>query len=141
MTLFDIEDYRYALVESHLNATVAIQIKMLREKRGWSQEELARRAGLHQPQIALLESVKWKHDPTIETLEKIARAFEVRLRTSFEDWGSLIDEVLGGMLIPPAFADDPAFREAIENLSEARPDSPAPSEDAERSATINETHT
>lgn len=123
-SLFDIEDFRYAMVEAYLNAHVALQIRGLREKRGWSQEELARRAGLHQTQISNLEMCKWKHDFTTETLRKVARAFGVRLRISFETWSSALNEILDcdQIPLPATFEDDPEFLMVGRSVSDVSPD-------------------
>jgi transcriptional regulator with XRE-family HTH domain len=75
-----------------MNACVAAQIKTIREQRQWTQADLAERIGTKQAGISRLENVNydaWK----VETLTRIARAFDVRLRISFEEFDSLIDEV------------------------------------------------
>ena len=56
---------------------LAERVKTLRRAKGWSQEELAHRAGLHRTFISQVErNVK---NTTIESTEKIARALEVKL--------------------------------------------------------------
>jgi len=125
-TLLDIEDMRHELAGTYLNVRVALQIKQLRLARGWSQEELARRAGIHQPQIANLESTRWKSWPQVETLEQIARAFDVSLHINFAEWSSLVTEFLNNSDIPtPAdFEHDPVFQSANAENSQTVPDSP-----------------
>ena len=86
------EEFRYGYAESYLNSYVAAQIKTLREQRDMTQEDLAERMGSKQAGISRLENVNysaWKTD----TLRRIARALGVRLRISFETFGSLLDEV------------------------------------------------
>lgn len=51
-------------------------IKELREEKGWSQNELARRSGVKQGIISDIESGKTKH-PRIDTMSAIADALEV----------------------------------------------------------------
>lgn len=51
------------------------QTKRLREARGWSQEDLAHKAGLHRNQIGVIE--QGKRNPGLDVLEKLCRAFEV----------------------------------------------------------------
>lgn len=115
-TLLDIEDMRYALAGTYLSACVALQIRALRHKKAWTQEELAKRAGLHQNQISALEECTWESrgQPTLETLRKIARAFDVRLRVSFETWSSLVDEFCASpdIHVPLSFYEDPEFTHA-----------------------------
>ena len=66
------EEARYAYADSVTNAFVAAQIKALREKRGFSQDELAGLIGTKQSGISRLERAdysSWK----VETLRKLAR--------------------------------------------------------------------
>ncbi len=108
---FQSEEARYAYAESVANAYVSEQTKRLREDRGLSQEELAVLIGTKQSGVSRLQSrdySAWK----VETLHKLAKAFGVRLRISFEEFGTIIDDVAGfkqGNLVPRKFAEDPAF--------------------------------
>lgn len=54
---------------------LAANIIRLRKERGWSQEELADRAGLHRTYISGVE--RGVRNPTISIVEKIARAMDV----------------------------------------------------------------
>ena len=54
-----------------------MRIRELRNKRGWSQEMLAERAGLSRTYLARLETAR--QDPTLSTLEKIAKALRVKV--------------------------------------------------------------
>lgn len=105
------EEYRYAYAEQHLNTWIALQIKAIREQRGMKQSELAALIGTKQPGVARLENVnysKWN----AETLKKVARALGVRLRITFETFGSLLDEDAEfdrAALERPSFKDDPVF--------------------------------
>lgn len=86
------EEFRYGYAESHLDAALASQIKALREQRGMTQAELAEAIGTKQSGVSRCENVNhssWKTD----TLWRLAKAFGVRLKISFEDFGSLLDEV------------------------------------------------
>jgi transcriptional regulator with XRE-family HTH domain len=51
-------------------------IKQLRERKGWSQSELARRAGISQGVLSDIESGRTKN-PRSDTLAAIARALKV----------------------------------------------------------------
>ena len=86
------EDFRQAYAESFLNTFVAAQIKSLREMRGMTQADLAEAIGTKQAGVSRLENVNYSAWKT-ETLRKIARALRVRLRISFETFGTLLDEV------------------------------------------------
>ena len=51
-------------------------IRELREKKGWTQTELAKRAGIHQGVLSYIENGRTKH-PRIDTLSAIAGALGV----------------------------------------------------------------
>lgn len=61
---------------------VARLVILLRTRAGISQEELARRVGTSKSAIVRLES--GRHQPTVETLRRIAEAFDSRLVIRFE---------------------------------------------------------
>ena len=54
------------------NATAAIRIREMRTCRGWSQEELAARCGLHRTYIGAVE--RTERNITLRTLARIADA-------------------------------------------------------------------
>lgn len=58
-------------------ARLALLLAEAREKRGWTQGELARKVGMKQPEIARIES--GEHNPTIETYTKVATALGKRV--------------------------------------------------------------
>jgi transcriptional regulator with XRE-family HTH domain len=105
------EGDRYVYADTVVNALVSAQIKALRENRQLSQQELADQIGTKQSGISRLEKADystWK----IETLRRLARAFSVRLRIGFEEFGSLPSDIRGftkERLCPRSFADDPVF--------------------------------
>ena len=109
------EEYRYAYAEDFLNTSVATQIRVIREQRGLTQEELAQKIGTKQAGVSRLENVNYSAWKT-ETLRKIARALKVRLKITFETFGSLIDEAdvfSRQNLERPSFEDDPRFQEGV----------------------------
>jgi transcriptional regulator with XRE-family HTH domain len=117
----DIE-YRQAYAEDFSNTSIATQIRVLREQRGLTQEDLAKRIGTKQAGISRLENVNYSSWKT-ETLRKIAHAFDVRLRITFETFGTLLDEAetFGRKNLERySFADDPMFHEQVAAPSEAQ---------------------
>ena|ERR1017187_1167876 len=110
------EEYRYAYAEDFLNTWIATQIVTLREQRGLSQSKLGELIGTKQPGVSRLENVNhstWKS----ETLKRIARALGVRLKITFETFGTLLDEdrtFSREYLERPSFADDPVFSGAMD---------------------------
>ena len=61
---------------------VATNIRALRERRRMTQEELARAAGLSRGYLARLETAR--QDPTLSTLEKLAKALRVNVARLLE---------------------------------------------------------
>ena len=57
---------------------IASNVKKLRKQQGWSQQKLAEKAKLSYNAITKLEQGAAMH-PTIQTIEKIADAFEVKI--------------------------------------------------------------
>jgi len=66
---------------SDLMNNIGGRIRNLRKDKGWSQEELAERAGLHFTYIGKIE--RSEHRVTIESLEKVTRAFGITLEEFF----------------------------------------------------------
>lgn len=62
---------------------LAQQIFFRRQTRGWSQDDMARVAGLTQVQVGILEA--GQADPTLRTLAKLATAFSCSVANLFED--------------------------------------------------------
>lgn len=111
--LKDIEDpeARSAYADAATNAFLTAQMKELREARGMTQEELAEEIGTQQSGISRWQNTGYANCK-IGTLRKFARAYGVRLRITFEEFGTLPQDI-GGFtkkrLVPRKFEDDPAF--------------------------------
>lgn len=58
------------------------RVRALREANGWSQEELADRAGLHRTYVSAVERAV--RNPTLTVIERIAKALEISLSELFE---------------------------------------------------------
>lgn len=63
------------LLESNADK-IATEVRQMRQRRGWSQEELATHTGLSRPTIARIER---GDDVSTATLRKVAEAFELTL--------------------------------------------------------------
>jgi transcriptional regulator with XRE-family HTH domain len=108
---FQDEQVRYAVAEDFLSVYIAAQIKELRGNR--SQQEIADAIGTKQSGISRLENVNYSSWEA-ETLRKLARAFGVRLKISFEEFGTLLAEMDNfnkETIRRRRFEDDPAFKE------------------------------
>jgi transcriptional regulator with XRE-family HTH domain len=62
-----------------IKAAVGLEVRALREKKGWSQEELGFKAGLHRNYIGGIE--RGERNVAIVNLAKIAAALNVRPRS------------------------------------------------------------
>lgn len=60
---------------------LALKLRSMRRESGWSQAQLAKRVGVSQQQIAKLEDPD--ANPTIETIMKVAEAFNMDLLLTF----------------------------------------------------------
>jgi transcriptional regulator with XRE-family HTH domain len=63
--------------------TLGANIKFLREKKGWTQNELAEKCGVSRPRIAEIESGKF--NPSVETVENIANNLGVHISRLFRN--------------------------------------------------------
>jgi len=89
---FQDKEYAHAYVNEFLNTSIATQIKVLREQRDLTQKQLALKADMKQSRISLLENVfydKW----SILILKKLAEAFDVTLKVSFEEFSDRITDM------------------------------------------------
>ncbi len=115
-------EFSEGYAEGFLDAYVATQIKVLREQREMTQRELAEKIGSHQTVISRVENVGYS-GWNVGTLKKLARAFGVRLKISFEQYGSLPDEVeafsRGDLQRLPRHADPGLIHDAQPNEQEA----------------------
>ncbi len=68
---------------------VAKNIKRIREKKGMSQKELINAVGLGAPMYSRIET--GKAEPSLTTLEKIAKALNVKLSDFFDNDANLED--------------------------------------------------
>ena len=87
--LLNDKKYRKAYVASQIKVGIPFQIKAMREKREWSQGQLADMANMLQPRISAME--KAGHgSPNIETLLRLAAAFDIGLVVKFAPFSELV---------------------------------------------------
>lgn len=88
------EEYAYGYYNDFLNLYIATQIKVLREQRGYkTQTAFAREKGIKQEQLSRWENIDtnaW----SVNTLRRIARAFGVVVKVSFEEFSGAIDTIV-----------------------------------------------
>ena len=80
---------RDAYVASQINVGLPFQIRALRKQREWDQKKLAREAAMLQPRISTMESPGYGN-PNLETLKRLASAFDVALVVRFVPFSELI---------------------------------------------------
>jgi transcriptional regulator with XRE-family HTH domain len=74
--------YRHALVAAQIKRGLPLQIRILRDRRGWSQTDLAARAGVTQGVVSRAEDPNYGN-LTLNTLLKLAAGFDVALQVRF----------------------------------------------------------
>lgn len=103
--------YRHGYVESFQDSWIGSQIRAMREQRGWTQEQLAERAGLGgQTSVSRLEDIDYSAR-TVNSLRRLAAAFDVALVVTFESFGEVLGRIDSfgqeGALEVPSYSDDP----------------------------------
>lgn len=84
------KQYRDAYVASQIRIGLPMQTRALRKSRDWSQPELAEYAGMAQPRISEIEK-PGERRLNIETLLRLASAFDVALQVRFVPFSEFID--------------------------------------------------
>jgi len=104
----DSKEYREALAIEHVNTTLAIQIRMMRENHQWKQSDLAARLSKHQETVSQWENPDYgRHSMT--TLKALAVAFDVALLVKFIPFSELVQDMVNlseTRLSPPSFGEE-----------------------------------
>lgn len=102
------KEYREALAIEHVNTTLAIQIRKMRENHQWKQSDLAARLGKHQETVSQWENPDYgRHSMT--TLKALAAAFDVALLVKFMPFSELVQDMINlseARLSPPSFGEE-----------------------------------
>lgn len=85
------KSYRDAYVEEHVKTSLPFQIRALREQREWSQADLGEKTGMRQNAISRLEKPDYG-SLSVNTLIRLASAFDVALLIKFVPFRKLLDE-------------------------------------------------
>ncbi|HSR08644.1 MAG TPA: helix-turn-helix transcriptional regulator [Bryobacteraceae bacterium] len=105
--------YRKAYIASQINIGIPFQIRALMKARGWTQETLAEKTGMLQPRISGLMK-PGKTRPNIETLRRVAEAFDCALVVRFAPFSELArwaEDFDPDSFNVPSFNDDVGFVE------------------------------
>ena len=118
--LFQDKEFRDSFLGEWIAFTLRSQIKAMRLRKGWTQAVLARKMETGTSVVSRLENMTPKTMPSILTLRKIARIFDVALMVRFSEWSSLLKEVEAyiengyKIPIPNEFKDDVLFGDNAE---------------------------
>ena len=82
--------YRQEWSKENVNVGLAFQIRALREKRGWTQSQLAEASETKQAVLSSWENPNYGKY-TISTLKRLAAAFDVGLLVRFVPFSELVD--------------------------------------------------
>ena len=102
------EEYRHEFAAENPGVALAFQINLIREARGWTQEELARRCDKAQETISRLEDPDYGRY-TLKTLKQLAKAFDVALLVRFVSFGELAEwtvNLVSKRLTPPSYNEE-----------------------------------
>lgn len=100
---------RQHYVGVQIRTGLPLQIRTMRQLRGWSQEDLAKRLGSSQNVVSRLENPKTSR-PTSTTLIKLAEVFDVALVITFmpfDRYASFTTDPRGLSVAIPKFSDAP----------------------------------
>ncbi len=123
---FSDPEYRAAYADSFVDAWIALQIRVIREQRDMTQQQLADALHTTQTAISRLESANYS-GRSISTLKNVAKALDCRLKVSFETYGSLIEEA---DKLSTDFLRRPSFEEEFVVFGKLPPDVEGQPEDS-----------
>ena len=86
------KEKRDLFVSQNIGTTISAQLFSMREKKDWTQEELAQKTEMAQARISVLENPNYENF-SIKTLKRLASAFDVGLMVRFVSFGELADWV------------------------------------------------
>ncbi len=100
--------FRSAYVSSRINNFLAFQIRALRQKKKWSQVELAKKLGTSQNAVSRMENPSYgKH--SITTLKRLGEMFDVGIVVWFVPFSELIQKTVNlstENIIIPSFVEE-----------------------------------
>jgi transcriptional regulator with XRE-family HTH domain len=73
---------RFPSRDTQVAKALARNVRRLRKEKGWAQDELAAKVGVEQMAISLIENSR--ANPTLETLEALAKSLGVRFGDLFD---------------------------------------------------------
>ena len=86
----DNKQYRDTFVGSRIGQTIAFQLRVMRQRAGLSQDELAKALGTSQNAVSRMENPRYGK-PSITTLKKVASFFDVGLVVRFAPLSEIVE--------------------------------------------------
>ncbi|MHB0970963.1 MAG: helix-turn-helix domain-containing protein [Thermoanaerobaculia bacterium] len=108
------------MVDAEIRHGLSDQIRAMRERRGWSQTDLAKRMGTSQPAVARIETSRDKY-LSFPTLLSVANAFDVAVLVRFVPFSELVRRSLDASEYEQAPL---SFEEELTLVSEQRLSAP-----------------
>ena len=102
------QTYREAFISEEIDTGIPMQLRAMREKRGWNQKYIAEKMDTKQPRFSLMEKPGYGNF-SLNTLKRLASIFNVGLIVSFVPFSEMIDFVEGfsrKRLEIPSFSDE-----------------------------------
>lgn len=102
------KEYRDALVSEEIDVGLPMQLREMRESRGWTQTDVAEQIGTAQPRFSVMEKPGYGNF-SLTTLKKIASVFDVALIVSFVPYGEFMDfkeSISRKRLTAPGFCEE-----------------------------------
>lgn len=104
-TKFKSARYRHAYVGAHARRGIAHQVRVMRQDRGWSQGDLAKKMGKPQSVVSRIEDPAYGR-LTMATLLGVAQAFDVALSVRFVSFAKFVrdtDDISPRALNAPSY--------------------------------------
>ena len=104
---------------SDVGTGLAFQIRLLRERNGWTQERLAQLTNKRQETISQWENPNYG-SYTLNSLKSLAVAFDIALLVKFAPFSELVEwnaSLTPERLAPPSFTEENATRQMTSRLS------------------------
>jgi len=86
------QSYREAFISDEIDVGIPMQLRAMREARGWKQKEVAEKTGTKQSRFSLMEKPGYGKF-SLNPLKKLVAIFDVGLLVSFVPFGEMIDFV------------------------------------------------
>ncbi len=114
--------HRDAFVSAHIKEALSFQIRALRKQRKWTQKKLGEMAGFKQSKISDFENPNYPSDLSLDTVKRLASAFDVVLVVRFVSFGdqiSWVSDLVPGSLEVVSFSDDSQCQRWLQIISSA----------------------